>query len=483
MNTDAMSAGKASDGELVLRSVAGSSEAFGQIVTRYQSLICALTYSGTGSLTGSQDLSQETFIIAWKRLPELREPGNLSAWLCGIARNLCHRLRRTQIREPVHGAEQLDAEHETAAIGLHPGDQAISADEEAIMWRSLERIPETYREPLVLYYREHQSVECMALVLELSEEVIRQRLSRGRKLLQKEVAAFVEGALRRSAPGPDFAGSVLAALPVSAVGVATGVGTAKSGSLLSLVAAPVLGLLASASGSIAIVRDSTTPDERRSKIRLIGSMWIAGGCLWLGEYLFRLMGNRGVGGRVFVEAQVAWHLLWAMVVTPLIIVYVRRHIAISPELAFTWSYQSGAGRRATAFVSACAMTFGALAWLFYLGWEARDYLTAGVTGAVGAAITIWLFTCFYWPTAIAGMHVSWQRLAWVPTLLIAGTILLMLNWRLDLWIAIVRNTDLAEAHRILPMWIIHLSTMLLIAWIAAVVSATRPKVTSPQSPQ
>jgi RNA polymerase sigma factor (sigma-70 family) len=475
MKTEAMSSDKASDGDLVLRSLAGSREAFGQIVTRYQSLIFALTYSGSGSLTGSQDLSQETFIIAWKRLPELREPGKLSAWLCGIARNLCHRLRRTQLREPVHGAEQLDAEHETAATGLHPGDQAISADEEAIMWRSLERIPETYREPLILYYREHQTVEQMAAVLALSEEVVRQRLSRGRQLLQEEVAAFVEGALRRSAPGPDFAGSVLVALPVSAVGATTGVGAAKGGSMLAVLAVPFLGLLSSATGSIAIIHDSATASERRSKIRLIGSMWIAGFCLWLGEYLFRLMGNRGVGGRLFVDAQVAYHLLWALVITPLIIVYVRRHIAISPQSAFAWGSLSAAGTRATAFVARCAMTIGALAWLVYLGWEVRDYVTVGITGTVGATVIMWLFVCFYRPNLIAGLNVSWKRLAWVPTLMIAGVTLLMLNWRLDLWIAIVRSTDLAEAHRFLPMWIIHLSTLLLLAWIAAVVAATRPK--------
>jgi len=51
----------------------------------------------------------------------------------------------------------------------------------------LERIPATYREALILFYREEKSIERVAIELELSEEAVKQRLSRGRKLLQDEV--------------------------------------------------------------------------------------------------------------------------------------------------------------------------------------------------------------------------------------------------------------------------------------------------------
>ena len=96
-----------------------------------------------------------------------------------------------------------------------PSEQTISREEEAILWRSLERIPELYREPLILFYREHQSIEHVAAALELSEDAVKQRLSRGRKLLQEEVQAFVENTLSRTAPGQAFAGAVLAALPAA----------------------------------------------------------------------------------------------------------------------------------------------------------------------------------------------------------------------------------------------------------------------------
>jgi len=43
----------------------------------------------------------------------------------------------------------------TAALEPLPPEQAMNREEEAILWRSLERMPEIYREPLVLFYRKH----------------------------------------------------------------------------------------------------------------------------------------------------------------------------------------------------------------------------------------------------------------------------------------------------------------------------------------
>src|ERR1035441_5540515 len=79
---------RASDADLVQWGLAGDREAFGRVVERYQSLICALAYSATGSLSRSEDLAQETFLIAWKQLRQLREPDKLRSWLCSIARSV-----------------------------------------------------------------------------------------------------------------------------------------------------------------------------------------------------------------------------------------------------------------------------------------------------------------------------------------------------------------------------------------------------------
>lgn len=230
ISTDVTSAMEHTDTELVTQSLTGNREAFGQIVGQYQSLICSLAYSATGSLTQSEDLAQETFVIAWKQLRQLREPAKLRSWLCSIARSVISSATRRQTREPVHDAETLDIAHETPAPDPLPSERAINREEEAILWRSLEQIPELYREPLILFYREHQSVESVAAELELSEDAVKQRLSRGRKLLTEEVTAFVEGTLVRTNPGEAFTLSVLAALPAMTVSAkAATVGAAAKG--------------------------------------------------------------------------------------------------------------------------------------------------------------------------------------------------------------------------------------------------------------
>jgi len=269
---------ESSDASLVTESLTGNREAFGHIVARYQTLICSLAYSGTGSLSQSEDLAQETFVAAWKQLGNLREPHKLRSWLCQIARNLTFDALKRQGREPSHAAEPLETAAESPAPGPLPIEQTISNEEQAILWRSLERIPEIYREPLVLFYREHQSIETVAQNLELSEDAVKQRLSRGRKLLHEQVLAFVEGALERTNPGKAFTLGVLAALPAltisakaATLGAAAvkGSATAKAAGAMGLFGA-ILAPLLFFFGNYASYRmslDETRSDEERRHVK------------------------------------------------------------------------------------------------------------------------------------------------------------------------------------------------------------------------
>jgi RNA polymerase sigma factor (sigma-70 family) len=246
--SNSFSAPEPGDAELVRASRAGSRDAFGKIVARYQSLVCALAYSATGSVGRSEDIAQDTFISAWRQLPALREPAKLRAWLCGIARNLTLNAARRAGREPVHQAEPIEAGREPIAPEPPPPQQAIHREEEAILWRALGEIPELYREPMVLYYREHQSVSAVAQALGLGEDAVKQRLSRGRALLQAQVAAFVEGTLARTGPDRLFTLEVLAALPVlaSTGAVATGAAVVQGSASTKSAAVPVIGTVLTA---------------------------------------------------------------------------------------------------------------------------------------------------------------------------------------------------------------------------------------------
>jgi RNA polymerase sigma factor (sigma-70 family) len=316
MTTEAISPVEVDDAELVARSLRGNRDAFGQIVARYQALVCSLAYSSSGSLTESEDLAQETFTTAWKKLPGLREPAKLRSWLCIIVRNLSHRARRGQNHEPAHEAEPMETLDKLPAPGPHPLDQAISREEEGILWRSLERIPETYREPLILFYRQHESVEQVALALELSADTVRQRLVRGRKLLQEEVLAFVEGALGRTSPGPAFTQVVLSALPVAASSakatavsatLAAGGAAGKSAAILGSVGS-LFAMLGSGFISARAEADRTTKSLRERKFVILK------GSIYAGLQILFLAATWNFGKFTFGPASFGFNIVRAIII-------------------------------------------------------------------------------------------------------------------------------------------------------------------------
>jgi len=206
----------------------GSASAFEVLVRRYQSLVCSVAYSACGNLALSEDVAQETFWTAWRRRASLEQPDRLKAWLCGIARNLAKDARRKASR-PFESAETQDVLTELSTDEPGPAEEAISREEESLVWQALERIPEAYREPLILFYREDRSVAEVAAALVLSEDAVKQRLSRGRGMLREQVAELVEGGLRRSRPGRRFTVTVMAGLAAHAAGAKTALAGASAG--------------------------------------------------------------------------------------------------------------------------------------------------------------------------------------------------------------------------------------------------------------
>ena len=198
------------DARLVELCLQQDRHAFSTIVARYQSLICSIAYSACGDVGRSEDVAQDTFITAWKKLSDLKEPARLKAWLCGIARNLTQNNLRKEGR-----MQTSPLETEAHAAEADPHEQAVSREEESLVWKALEAMPPEYREPMVLFYREGQSTQAVAEALDLTEDAVSQRLSRGRKMLKENVAETVESALGRSVPGRAFTAAVLGALPIA----------------------------------------------------------------------------------------------------------------------------------------------------------------------------------------------------------------------------------------------------------------------------
>ena len=146
----------------------------------------------TGDLNASEDLVQEVFLKVHRALSSLEDPLRFQAWLAGITRrSAIDWLRR---RRPTVSLSQV----EESAPNLHRRHGQISPSEElqrqelvAGVRRALERLPQEYREVVVLKHLEGLSYRAIAERLETSVSAIESRLFRARKrlrdILEKDV--------------------------------------------------------------------------------------------------------------------------------------------------------------------------------------------------------------------------------------------------------------------------------------------------------
>ena len=482
MTADAIQTAERNDADLVADSLGGRRDAFRQIVERYQTLVCSLAYSATGNVSQSEDVAQETFISAWKDLRLLRQPDKLRAWRCGIVRNQAHRSRREAGREPVRNAAPLEDADESPAAEALPSEQAVSREEEAILWRSLERIPENYREPLILFYREHRSIEHVAVELELSEDVVKQRLSRGRKLLQEEVQVFVENTLRRTAPGQVFSGAVLAALPVAAGATASagaglgakGTAAAKSG-LLAAWLWPFLGIAAGFAAQWAMFSGGSSRHERLSKrIGLLASWVFVLAFSIGGQQIVRTLGQHwGWNDRTFFSAMAWFWWFYATVITTWIVAMYRYNQALSRTAAATETLPLPApapmkpGMHMLAMLGTDLMLFSCV---ILLAWWARDRLTAAIIVGIMLAMSIWHFFLSRRKTGVAA------ALAYIAQVASSCAVMLAIfNLRFDTWAASWYGVGIEEIGRLLPTRMVPLLTSVLFLWAGVLLVLTRPK--------
>lgn len=225
----------------------GERAAFAEIIERYQRAVYAVSYSGVRDRALADDITQDTFVIAWRQLRELRDARRLAPWLCGIARNLARNARKRGRREIV--GETGELMHTTT-----PYEQLSEAESERIIAAALGRVPDVYREPLVLHYYEERSVEEVARSLGISAATTNKRLSRGRRCLA-ECVATVERGLTRHGPKPGLAASVLAVIAVTAPSSHVDASPVKGSTVNKLALAAII--TASLGGGTALIVTAT----------------------------------------------------------------------------------------------------------------------------------------------------------------------------------------------------------------------------------
>lgn len=171
----------ASEADLIARSKGGDSEAFSSLISRYEDRIFNLAQKVCVGLPAeAEDVYQETFLTAFKKLPKFRAESDLGTWLYRIASNLCwmrHRKKKAERLEPL-----LERHH-----GREAGPEEVSrkkALREAVE-AALGELPVEQRLVLVLRDIEGLSGEQTAKAMKLSVAAVKSRLHRARLFLRR----------------------------------------------------------------------------------------------------------------------------------------------------------------------------------------------------------------------------------------------------------------------------------------------------------
>lgn len=177
----------ATDATLVLGVREGDRAAFAELYDRRARLIRAICFDATGDLHAAADLTQEVFLRAYRGLGELHDPQKFSAWLAGIARQVCREWYRRQRRE--RSALRQLAEMSEAA---EPSGLEAEFDESTVLLRqAVARLPEKERLALHSFYLQGQDAEQARAVLGLSRSGFYRVLSCARQRLRRVMSREV----------------------------------------------------------------------------------------------------------------------------------------------------------------------------------------------------------------------------------------------------------------------------------------------------
>lgn len=177
---------------------AGDALAFNRLVEERHGDIYALLYRLTEDPEEARDLTQETFLQAFRHLASFRGDADLRTWLYRIAVNQARnrwrwwkrrrRDRTVSLDAPV--SEEIDSPLSAGLAGdeaLDPERQALAREREQVLHAALKSLARPYREVIVLRDIEGLSYEEVATALDLNVGTVKSRLNRGRTELRRRL--------------------------------------------------------------------------------------------------------------------------------------------------------------------------------------------------------------------------------------------------------------------------------------------------------
>lgn len=159
---------------------------FEEICRDYGAMIRRIALSYESAPERADDLVQEIYIAIWRALPSFRGEATLRTFLARIATN----------RAVTHVARAMKAPTSIGLDGLIPSSiespehQAIARDRRAALMAAVQRLPLTYRQPVMLVL-EGLTFEEVSQVLGITSNAVGVRMSRAKQLLKEWIGAYV----------------------------------------------------------------------------------------------------------------------------------------------------------------------------------------------------------------------------------------------------------------------------------------------------
>jgi RNA polymerase sigma-70 factor, ECF subfamily len=171
------------DTELIRQIRGGETQAFAELMGRYAMAVTAYISGDIRIPADREDIVQEVFILAYRRLHTLRDPARFGPWLIRIARNRAtdyHRARRREMR-----LQEAAADIAKGATGTRHNAEPIAPQVEA----AISRLRPAYRPVLRMRLFAGMAPVEIAKVLGTKESTVRMRLKRGLEKLRHELEA------------------------------------------------------------------------------------------------------------------------------------------------------------------------------------------------------------------------------------------------------------------------------------------------------
>lgn len=171
------------DEALVQRCLSGDTEAFGELVSRYERPLFNVALRMLRDREEARDATQNAFVKAWQHLDQFDRSRRFFSWLYRIAVN--ESLNRATRRKP---AEPLD--ENLVDRGHSPAERAERSEQSALIERAVDQLSDTYREVIVLRHWLDLSYDEIAEALHVPAKTVKSRLFSARVRLGEILTAM-----------------------------------------------------------------------------------------------------------------------------------------------------------------------------------------------------------------------------------------------------------------------------------------------------